>query len=127
MSKAEDKFSVLTAEVLGTMMTQWGFERMDTQAGTVRYANDSVTVDLRYGPPEFHVELLLRTRGSGGSKAYTLADLIRKDCIANWMQENRLRVGSEDSMEAEIRWYQRFLSECCEGAMRGERKFFGGL
>ena len=66
-------------------------------------------VELRCGPPEYHVELFVHDQT--GSYRFSLNELIALANVRQWMQVNRANLEGESRIEAEVSYAFRLLAE----------------
>jgi hypothetical protein len=125
MNNENDTFVGLVRNIVDALMIRFNLHIVESKRPeVVRYSNERISVEFYYGPPEFHVEMFLIWLDENSGRTYSLADLIRKQAINDWMCKNKLKIKSEDKMKDELDWYYRFLEECCSEALKGEEKFF---
>jgi hypothetical protein len=66
-------------------------------------------VELRCGPAEYHVELIVYVNGN--RKRLTLADIIAIPSVREWMETNRPEVDQVTRIQAEVKYAFRLISE----------------
>ncbi len=86
-----------------------------------KVSNGLVTIELLYGPPEFHVELFLNYL----EHRLRFADLFRDPNIKEWATNNQMK--GEKSIEAEVSWYSKFLADACTDVFSNPKLFFSRI
>ena len=69
------------------------------------YSRPDVDVEFVCGPPEYHIDMLIRV----GQATYELADLMKRRPIGDWMTEHELKSNQQDALRSEAEWFGALL------------------
>ena len=90
----------------------------------------SIKLDFLYGPPEFHLEMILVYNPNKMNEArYGLAELFRNISIKKWVYDQKFEPmdNGKALFEQEAEWYCKMLTETCKKAFENPADFFKDL
>ena len=71
----------------------------------VYFNSTNVKVEFLFGPPEWHVDMLIYV----SDKKYSLGDLLKIPVILEWVNNNRYKEENGKNILAEILWFVDLL------------------
>lgn len=80
------------------------FERQG-YAVFVDFNKQTTTVTFMFGPPEWHVEMIILTP----KQRYAFKDVLQMPIIAEWVNENNFSQEDENYIKSEILWFIKLL------------------
>jgi len=107
--KTQTHFEQCVAVQMEPLMKIHGFSSKKPErkgfASYIEYSGKPFNIEFICGPPSYEVQMFLTTK----SKRYGLADLMQEKKIDRWVRENKLVVGQDDRIEANVKWYLKLL------------------
>lgn len=96
-------------------------ERKGLYAVYVSYEHGNTSVKFMYGPPEYHVEIVVYNSG----ERYGFNDLLDLPAVAEWFQNRRPEFNDQNVVTKEIKFYIEMLQialPALQGPQRNSQK-----
>jgi len=71
-------------------------------------------VTLAYGPPEYHIELLIEAEQGGVSRRFSFGDLLRVPGVRAWVEAHPVEPRGAGGVGTEAEWFSRFIPAALE-------------
>ncbi|QQS42841.1 MAG: hypothetical protein IPM63_07875 [Acidobacteriota bacterium] len=71
----------------------------------VEFANESVLVEFSFGPPEWHVNMIIRV----SNMKYEFKDLLKIPVVNEWVRKNRHKQRDLSNIRDELMWFVELM------------------
>ena len=99
-----------TLNCIENPLSKYKFELLSVEekgfAYFIKYKRKETVVEFLFGPPEFQVEILIKT--TKGSFAFR--DLLKNSHIIAWVNNNRYTQSGNRNIKNEILWFVQLLN-----------------